>query len=302
MAEGKLLKAWGAGCAWQLAVTLIVLLVLFGGLGCLAAVLSILPVSDDMRFILGAGGFALLFFAMLGGAAAWAIWAIRKRASQFDAAFLPLGLSGRGYLTNGRQYHGLVNGRQVDVYFYRGPVLEIYVSGTLRTRVGISLKSSMSRVAASIIKSAPLDTGDPALSELAIYPTDPEWAAELVQDPRLKQLLPRLMADQGPFELRNLLIQPEAVQLSMHHLHVRQITPEAVGRWFNDLLELVQIAESLPPPQNIEASSDLERRSRLNRGSYILPMVLITLGVLAFMIICGLVAAAAIVLLSGASL
>lgn len=299
MAEGKLLKAWGAGCAWQLAVTFVVSLVLFGGLGCLAAVLSIMPISDDMRFYLGVSGVVLLFLAVLGGIAAWGIRTIRKRAVQFDAAFLPLGLTGRGYLTNGRQYHGLVRGRQVDVYFYRSPVLEIYVAGTLRTRVAIGTQSSLSRMAASIIKRTPLETDDPAMSELAIYPSDHRWAAELLADPQVRRILPRLMADQGPFELRNLIIQPEAVQLSMHHLHVRQITPDAVQRWFDDLYELVQIVENLPLPAKIEAVSDLEQRTRLNRGSFVRPAVLITLGILAATTLCGGAVVAAMLLLSG---
>ena len=55
MAEGKLIKAWGAGCAWQFIITLIVMFVLLGGLGYLAAVLAIVPVSEDMRLFLGVG-------------------------------------------------------------------------------------------------------------------------------------------------------------------------------------------------------------------------------------------------------
>jgi hypothetical protein len=297
MAEGKLLKAWGAGCAWQFIVTLIVMAVLLGGLACLAAVVGLAPVSEDTRLLLGLGGFILIFFAMLGGTAAWGIWTIRKRANQFDAAFLPLGLSGRGYLTNGRQYHGMVRGRQTDVYFYHGPVLDIFVAAPLRIRVGIGLKSSQSRLAASVIKRTPLETGDPALAELAIYPSDPQWCAELLEDLRVKSLLPRLMADQGPFELRNLIIQPEAVQLNMHHIQVRQITPEAVQRWLSDLVELAQIAESLPPPSKIEAASTLEQRSRVNRGSFTLPAVLITLAIVGAMTLCGIGAAMVMILL-----
>jgi len=73
MAEGKLLKAWRAGCAWQFVIMLIVMIVLLGGMACLGAVVAIVPVSEDMRILLGLGGFLLLLFAMLGGATAWGI-------------------------------------------------------------------------------------------------------------------------------------------------------------------------------------------------------------------------------------
>jgi hypothetical protein len=298
MAEGKLLKAWGAGCAWQFIIAIGIMLAMFGGIACLAALVSLAPVSEDMQMVLGLGGFVLLIFVMLGGIAVWAVWTIRKRASKLDEIFLPLGLSGRGYLTNGRQYHGLVRGRQVDVYFYRGPALDIYVAAPLRTRVGIGLKSSLSRMAAGLTRRTPLETGDPALAELAIYPSDPQWCAALLSDMQVKRILPRLMADQCSFELRNLILQPEAVQLNMHHIMVRQITPEAVQRWLNDLLELAQIAERLPSPGKIETASALEQRNRLNRSSYTLPVVLITLAAIGVMALCAIGVTAAMLLLS----
>ena len=55
MAEGKLIKAWGAGCAWQLVITLIVMVVLLGGIACVIGVVAIMPVSEDMRLFLGVG-------------------------------------------------------------------------------------------------------------------------------------------------------------------------------------------------------------------------------------------------------
>ena len=186
----------------------------------------------------------------------------------------------------------------MDVYFYRGPTLDIYLAASLRTRVGIGMKSSQSRLAASVIKRTPLETGDPALAELAIYPSDPQWCSELLADFSVTRILPHLMADQGLFELRNLIIQPEAVQLNMHHIPVRQITPEAVQRWISDLVELAQIAESLPPPNKTEAASTLEQRSRLNRGSFTFPAVLITLGIVGAITMCGIAAAVAMILLS----
>lgn len=286
MAEGKLLKVWGAGCAWQFFLVMIILLVMLGGMACLVAIIGLMPVSEEARATLGFGGFLLLLFSMIAGVAIWGIWTIRKRANQLDTIFLPLGLSGRGYLTNGRQYHGLVSGRQVDVYFYRGPALDIYVAAPLRTRVGIGLKSNQSRLASNITKRIPLETGDPALAELAIYPSDPQWCAKLLEDLQVKRILPRLMADQGPFEIRNLLIQPEAVQLSLHHIPVQQITSEAMEHWLNDLVELAQIAERLPEPNQIEVASTVEQRSRLNRSSFTLPAVLITLGFLGLTTLC----------------
>lgn len=81
----------------------------------------------------------------------------------FDPIFTPLGLKGSSYLNNGRQYHGIVQNRQVDIYLhpvmrqrsfvtlpgaqiqamtYFGHVIQIYVEAKSTGKFGLSLLGS----------------------------------------------------------------------------------------------------------------------------------------------------------------
>jgi hypothetical protein len=259
----------------------------------LIAVTMIIPLPselEDYRPILWALGFVAFLGLFTVGAVGVFWWINRQRANQFDAAFTPLGLSGSGYLTNGRQYHGLVGGRQVDVYFYRGPVLDIYVAAPLRTRMGIGGRSGIGSLASMALNRPTLQTGDPDLDSLSIYPIDEYWARELLGNPRAKTIILRLMVSQTSFEIRNLLLQPESIQLKLHRTHPGLVTPDNVRSWLNNLIELARIAEDLPAPTVTAQSSDLERSSRTDRGKIARVTVLVMLGVFALLLLCSLLA------------
>lgn len=105
---------------------------------------------------------ALLFFlitpAVIGTKIIYAI--SRKFAVQtFDPLFSPLGLNGSPYFLQGRQYHGTVEGRRVDIYLhsitrqrsfvtypdsaraqvYFGHVLQMYVEARSQGKLALSL-------------------------------------------------------------------------------------------------------------------------------------------------------------------
>jgi hypothetical protein len=219
---------------------------------------------------------------MAGGGMILGVWRIRRRAAQLDTAFIPLGLTGKAYLWNGRQYHGEINGRQVDAYFYRGPSLDIYLASPLNTRLGIGLKGRLSQIASSKINRPELVTNDPELAHLGVYPLDDRWGRDLLEESDSKTLILRLTTSKSSFEFRNLLFQPEAIQLQIHFIDFRTITAENLRIWVNDLFDLAGIAESLPAPSVTAVASPTERKTRLNRSDFALPIMRITCGIFAF--------------------
>ena len=293
MAEGRLARAWGRGCALSLTLRLVLLAVVLCavvGLIVVAVLVSgAMGVDQEVGFWLFLAGLIGFMFLLIAGVAVWAVLLVRNRSNQLDAAFKPLGLEGRMYLTNGRQYHGSVRGRQVDAYFYRGPILDLYVAAPLRTRFGISLKSGLGSLAADLLKREPLQISDPAFDRLALYALDERWARDLLDDPRARELILELTQDETPIEIRQLLFQPQAVHLKLQHTHLDLITPENVNAWTAALVELAELAERLTPAWVTAEESSLEQKSRMERSAFTLPVIGITCGFFALMTICILV-------------
>ena len=267
--ENRLFKAWGAGCARSAAiqiVTVVVVLCVFTGLIMITMAMPLPPAWEDYRPILWAFGFVAFLGLFTVLAVVWLLWSKGQRAAQFDSAFATLGLTGSNYMLNGRQYHGQVNGRQVDIYFYRGPILDIYVAAPLNTRMGVGMPSGLGKAAAGMLNRQPLQAGHPELSDLVIYPIDERWGRELLDDPMARAAIRRLMEAPGSYEIRNLLFQPESIQVQAHHIHPSRITLEAARQWINDLLALAEIAERLPAPTVTAQASGAERTIRSDRN------------------------------------
>ncbi|MFH1635567.1 MAG: hypothetical protein ABIG63_16375 [Chloroflexota bacterium] len=298
MIESRLLRAWGGGCARSFVVYIAAAVVMIGGFCCLTAGAFMLPIDDDAHFFIWGGLLLAFIFLVTGGVIAWGVGSIRKRAGELDAAFTPLGLTGKMYLQNGRQYHGTVRGHQVDVYVYRGPTLQIYLAASLGTRVGISRKGSIQKIAANILDKETLDVGAPGFEHLSIYPLDHRWTRELVTDPQAREIILRLTEEQAAAELRTLVIQPNAVLLQLNHTQIKNITPENVRAWIDDLWELARIADGLYPPTKTAEESKLELTTRTERSKYTWPTIGITCGVFAVMVACMVGVAAIFILLT----
>jgi len=299
----KTLNAWGAsylrgGLLYLLVAALVV------PLGCVCIGVPLYVVQngtyDDtttlLIMVVPMAGFVLL---VVGGSLGFAAWMIRSRQRQLDDAFTPLGLAGSMYLLNGRQYHGTAGSRQMDAYFYRGPTLDIYLGTPLKTRLGIGTRDSVGAAIAGLVNRRPIALDDPGLRHLSVFPLDEAWSRDLLADPSARTAILRLTADEGPFELRQVLLQPESLLLRLYRTRQSAITPENVRQWLNDLLAVARVAESLPPPQQTAEASGLERTTRSNRNALFLPALGIVFALLCGLSLCALVPVAMILLSGG---
>jgi len=297
--ENRLLRAYGQGCARGTLLYAALAIVIFGGFCCLSAAAALLPVDDDFRIWIWVGLIILFMLTMIGGVIIWAVFTIRRRGSELDAIFTPMGLEGRGYLTNGRQYHGNLHGYPMHVYFYRGPTLQIYLDVPLGTRVGIGRKSELARLARNLIERDVLDLNDPDFDELAIYPDEPRWASDLFADPQARAAVLRLTSEDSAAELRSLSITPNALLWQSRYIPLRNINAETVHAWVNDLHELARIAKGLTPPTVSAVESTLEQTTRTDRSKYTWPLIGITCSVFAAIAACGVIIAAVTLILVG---
>jgi uncharacterized membrane protein YqjE len=302
MAENRLLRAWGQGCARSLGLRLIIGIVVLGGFSCLGLFAILIPIDQDYKIFVWAGLVLIFILVIIGGVVLWGVSMVRKRAADFDEAFRPFGLKGRHYLTNGRQYHGIYRGYPMHVYFSRGPTLQIYLDVPLKTRVGIGRKGALARIAADMVKKESLQITDPTFDHLVVYPDDHAWAADLLADQQARAAIIRLTSEETATELRSLSITPNALLLQFRYLPTQQITPENVRQWITDLYELSQIAHGIRPPTVIAEETKLERTTREDRGTITRWTVIITGSVFTVLTVCILAITALIIYIEEAGI
>jgi hypothetical protein len=193
---------------------------------------------------------ALLWVALFAVAAAVFVGAVRRRAAKLDALFVPLGLEGKAYQSFFRQYHGVVYGRQIDVYLRRGPVLEMDLATSVRTRLGVTGPQSDTRFFAELAGRQPLALADPELAALDVFALDETWARALMADSSATDALRRLTAPGSTiFTRQHVLLRPGALTLFLsgnRRLFGLDVTVEQARLWVDDLARVVQAAEALP--------------------------------------------------------
>ena len=292
MKEGTLstfLRERQMGCLRSLTIQVIAPLIVIP----LAVVLIFVPLCLVTQLemsiwwlIVPAGLFVVI---LVGGGIATVALVLVRRARRLDALFAPLGLTGQTYMISGRQYHGTIQGRQVNVYFYRGPTLNVDISTPLQTRLGVASKAADTMAFARLLNRQPLSLADPALSDMTVFAMDEDWTRSLLANPHMPGRLQRLIHFEGFFTRRNVLLRPGWLRLSLYgnrNLFRWDITPEQVQQWFDNLLAVARIAEGLPAPQITDQESEAERmaRSIRNRSPYLIPAIAI--GVTLAIVLC----------------
>jgi hypothetical protein len=234
---------------------------------------------------------ALYALILVGGGIGFLFFSIYRRSRHLDEAAAPLGLTGSGYQLFYRQYQGRLSGRDVGVYFYRGPTVEIDIPTDLQTRMGIAQRQSGTMSLAGMLGQEPLTLSDPELSDLAVFSIDETWARLLLDQSGTPGLLQRLITFEAAYTYRQVILQPGLLRLrlfgSRNLLDFRfDITPDRLSALVDDLLALVQIAESLPEPQVKAEETSAERAARSLRAGNPNLMVAITIGMVLAMVLC----------------
>ena len=210
--------------------------------------------------------FLMLNIAGIGGV----FFLAERRNSRIDAIFAPWGLTGSAYNIFFRQYHGIVRGRNVSIYFHRGPVLEINVGTSLQTRMGASrstpaqIERWLGRASANLTRLMP--------EGINVNTIDNHWFRRMVSHPGARDLLNRLTAPQSFFIFRHILLTPGNLKLYYAggtNLLNFELNYAQTSSWLNDLLRLAHMAELAPAPTRADTESELERMDRSFRKNSI---------------------------------
>lgn len=240
-------------------------------LGCALVGVALLMANllADSPWLLAGAVAALLLLFFTGAAAAVAI-PVYLRKRRLDAVFEPLGLTGGAYNSFFRQYHGTSQDRQVDVYLSRGPLLEIEVSTSLQTRLGVTGTHGDTRFLAGLAGKQALEL-DPELQDLTVYAPDEHWARSLLDNEHAADLLQQLIALTGSWTRQQVILRPGAFKLMLsgnRKMLGFDLEPEIAGQQLGDLLRLAHIAEHLSAPTvTAELSSAEELAQKMRQAN-----------------------------------
>lgn len=286
MYERKVGRAYGRGCLLSCGAQLagLVLGVLLVG--------SVLVLIDggrveprSARFTLALLMPAVLIFAILAAAAVWVL----LRSRRLDRAFEAFGWEGRQAGAVMRSWHGERHGREVDIWFHRGPTLEIYLGCAPATRGVIHKGGALIRsIGEALDKHPPLDPPPFELAESTFYSYDPKWMRRLFERASAENAVRSLMTDSDRSS-SSVFFHPDAVRYMRRFLPVGEIREENVTHWLDDLERLASAVDSLgPSPDGLE-SGRLEGWARKRRGDF-LNKVLLALGLVLFLAMAALFA------------
>ncbi len=268
--EKRLLKIWGEGCGRSLAFQILVMAAAFSIFLVPALVISIWGGDRDTNFGIFMGILILVILGGIVGSVVWGVSGIRKRAAHLDAIFEQWGLEGSAYLQNGRQYHGEIDNKQVKIFFRRGPTLEIRISAPLHTQAVVIYKSELGRISAGLGNYETVVINDPVFRNLSIYALDANWMNKILADEPARRAIRTLMRVTGIHELRQILIQPEELQLTIRRVHIDQINRQNVATWLEEMNTLLRTLEDAPDPQEITVATPIIETDHIDRKSMVI--------------------------------
>jgi len=191
---------------------------------------------------------------------------IRQRSNWVDKVFAGFSLKGQRLNITGRQYHGIFRGREVDVLYQSGPILTVYISTQVMTRLSVSDSEEMIRGIAHVFHQEPISMQGEGLT---VYAHDPDWAQGFLDIPQVRELLKGLIFEQHPFLMRQVFIIPGSLMLRYYRSKQGEdfkFSADQAAMWMDELLELADYVDSLPRPQEQLPVSEIHEKARKGTG------------------------------------
>jgi hypothetical protein len=187
-------------------------------------------------------------------------FAVKRRASEWDEIFLPLGFTGRMYMINGRQYQRKDGNRMVSAFVYRGPTIELRITAPVDAEFRVFHKGSLPATVAGSLNNAGYVSDDPELESLVFYPVGSPWLPGFLQGRSAMQAISQLMKSGAEWAIfrRLELISGELI-LNLYRSREWNSFPvssDEVRNWVRNLNSLADdLQASALPEGGIEAAA-----------------------------------------------
>lgn len=227
---------------------------------------------------------------------------LKLRARSLDALFTPLGLTGSSYMLYGRHYQGQLGGRDVDIYIYRGPTIELRMKTRILTRAQFFHSDSIPVNVARVFDKQPLESL-PGLDGYTVYPLDEAWTRRWLNDEQAQESIHTLMSVGAEWAIfRTFELQPGEILLHLYrsrNIFVNSIPLDAARNWLSALEMLARSAEDQPAPAITDKPfhTDLRQsRQRINKFQtyaisfivFVMPLCFVGIGVLVYLLVSNL--------------
>jgi hypothetical protein len=123
------------------------------------------------------------------------ILVIGRRAAKLDEIFLPLGFTGRWFMLTGRAYYRNIIGREINIYIFKGPTLDIRMPIPVNAQMRVFRRDSIPAQMAGRLNTPEFLPQIPDLEELAFYPVDALWLGEFLEGIQAAKAIHSLMMD-----------------------------------------------------------------------------------------------------------
>ena len=217
MIEKKIARSYGRGCLVQLIIAAVVGPV--AGAFVVAALLLLRDAQgpDDPNAFKAYAVLALLPILLMAGSALIGYFLIKRRARTLDAAFASWQLQGRQAGAVMRGWHGAIGERAVDIWFSKGPTLEIYLQADCGTRGIIHREhGTLERWAGKLSSNEPLAGLSEGFEGFKVYAQDEAWMRQVLDSPNVAESLNALTGDSRVFQA--ILAVPNAVVYRLRYV------------------------------------------------------------------------------------
>lgn len=189
-----------------------------------------------------------------------------RNARRWDDIFTPLGFTGRMFMINGRHYTRNYGARVVNIYIFKGSVLDIQVTVPVNAHFRVFRRDFIPPLMfGSLRHSQPVISQIPGLEDLAFYPANNPWLGEFLDGVRAAKSIRVLMKEGAEWAAyRQVVLSPR--QLTFHLYETPGagsgvIDQDTVNRWVSSLEALADELQeaNLPhfdiPVQPVKTSS-----------------------------------------------
>jgi len=186
--------------------------------------------------------------------------AVKRNARRWDEIFIPLGFTGRMFMISGRHYSRNFGGREVNVYVFKGSVLDIQMTVPVNAHLRIFQRGRIPLQMTGVLRTQPFFLQVPGLENLAFYSAETRWVEEFLEGVRAAKAIRVLMQEGADWAVyRQVDLSPGV--LSFHFYETPGVKPgvidqDTISRWVSSLEAMAdELHEAGLPQYEIHSSS-----------------------------------------------
>jgi hypothetical protein len=194
---------------------------------------------------------------------------IASRGRRLDRAFQQFDWRGRQFGPVLRAWQGVFEGREVQVWFSRGPMLEIYVDCAVGTRGVIHEGGALIRAVGKMLDShEPLDPPPLEIEGVSFVAHDEGWMRRLFERSAAESAVRALTVDDARSS-SVIHFGPKSIRFSRRFLELGDVRAGNVRGWLGESVRLARAVDEIGASSDALEPTRLETWARYRRGQYL---------------------------------